>query len=101
MKLKGASLPDDGPSTIVFAIAGPIARDELPSLCERFRAAAQTGGVVVCDVGGIGPPDAVAVDALARVQLTAKRLGCAVRLRDPSEELLVLLAFMGLDGIVG
>ena len=101
--LKGVPLPDPGPSTIVFAIGGPLARDELPVLCARFRAAVEetTARVVVCDVGGLGRADAVAVDALARVTLVARRLGCTVRLRHASDELLGLVAFMGLEGVLG
>lgn len=97
---KGVALPEHGPSTIVFPIAGPLAREELPSLCERFRAAAEGAGEVVCDVGAIGRADAVAVDALARVTLVARRHGCAVRLRDASDELRALVAFMGLEDVV-
>ena len=98
---KGVALPDDAPSTIVFAIAGPLAREELPALCQRFRVAAEGASEVVCDVGRLGPADAVAVDALASVTLAARRLGCAVRLRHASDELLGLIAFMGLGGVVG
>ena len=96
---KGVALPTHGPSTIVFAIGGPIAREELPSLCEAFRAAAEGRAVVVCDVGGIRP-DLVAVEALARVALTAKRLGCRVRVRGASEELCRLAAYLGLDCVL-
>ena len=96
---KGVALREHGPS-IVFPIGGPIAREELPSLCRRFRAAAEGATEVVCDVG-LCPADAAAVDALARVTLTARRLGCTVRLRHASAELLALVAFMGLDGVVG
>ena len=41
--------------------------------------------------------DAVTVDALARLQLAARRHGCQVRLRNASSELLELVAFMGLQ----
>ena len=41
-------------------------------------------------------PDAVTIDALARLQLTARRLGCRLRLRHASPELRELVAFMGL-----
>jgi ABC-type transporter Mla MlaB component len=97
---KGVTLPDHGPS-IVFPIGGPIAREELPSLCERFCVVAEGACEVVCDVEGLGPADAVAVDALARMTLAARRLGCTVRFRHASDELLGLVAFMGLDGVVG
>ena len=43
-----------------------------------------------------GPVDLSVVDDLARLQLAARRLGCSIRLRDPSGELTALLAFLGL-----
>ena len=45
-------------------------------------------------------PDAVTVDALARLQLAARRFGCPVRLRNASPELLRLVAFMGLEDVL-
>ena len=54
---------------------------------------------IVCDVGALAP-DAAAVDALARLQLAARRHGCVVRLRAASSELLGLLAFMGLENVL-
>lgn len=42
-------------------------------------------------------PDLELVDALARLQLDAHRLGCSVRLVNPSAELIELLDFVGLD----
>jgi ABC-type transporter Mla MlaB component len=89
------------PQTIAFAIDGPIARADLPGLCERVCALLEASGadVALCDVRGIDP-DAVTVDALARLQLAARRHSCQVRLRRPSEELLELLAFMGLRDVL-
>ena len=40
------------------------------------------------------------VDALARLQLAARRYGCQVRLRHGSEELLGLVSFMGLTDVL-
>jgi class 3 adenylate cyclase len=51
--------------------------------------------VVFYDVRGFAA-DAVTVDALARLQLAARRSRCQVRLRGASNELLELVAFMGL-----
>ena len=89
------------PPTTVFAIYGPIARTDLPGLCDRvcalLRAAAP--GVALCDVAGV-QADAVTVDALARLQLGACRLGCQVRLRNASRELRELVAFMGLRDVL-
>ena len=55
--------------------------------------------MALCDVAGI-EPDAVTVDALARLQLAARRYGCQVRLRGASRELLELVAFMGLADVL-
>ena len=56
--------------------------------------------VVVCDAGSLAP-DVVSVDALARLQLAARRHGCRVELRNVPAELGQLLAFVGLAGAVG
>ena len=87
--------------TIAFAIHGPIACADLPGLCERVCALLETSGADVahCDVSGVDP-DAVTIDALARLQLAARRHGCRVRLRHASPELLELLAFMGLSDVL-
>ena len=55
--------------------------------------------VAVCDVAGI-VADAVAVDALARLQLAARRHGCRIRLEHTSAELRDLIVFMGLDDVL-
>ena len=44
--------------------------------------------------------DAVSVDALARLQLVAGRLGFTLRLRGASAELLELIWFMGLADVL-
>ena len=87
--------------TTAFAVRGPIARDDLSGLCERVCAMLDRSrpDVALCDVSGISP-DAVTVDALAKLQLAAQRYGCQVRLRHASNELLDLLAFMGLREVV-
>jgi ABC-type transporter Mla MlaB component len=89
------------PQTIAFAIGGPIARADLPELCERVCELLErsNAGVALCDVSGV-EPDAVTIDALARLQLAAGRHGCQVRLRNASSELLELLAFMGLCDVL-
>jgi ABC-type transporter Mla MlaB component len=89
------------PQTIAFAIRGPIVRADLPGLCTRVCALLEKSdsGVALCDVVGVDP-DAVTVDALARLQLAARRHGCQVRLRNASGELLELLAFMALRDVL-
>jgi hypothetical protein len=89
------------PGPLQFAVTGPIARADLAGLCRRVGALlAQAGsGVVFCDVRTVRP-DAVTVDALARLQLAAGRYGCRVHLRNASVELRELVSFMGLTNVL-
>ena len=56
-------------------------------------------GTIVCDVGSL-PPDAAAIDTLARLELTARRLGLELRFRHASNELQDLLDFAGLRNVL-
>jgi uncharacterized protein len=89
------------PHTAAFAIHGPIEPDDLPGLCDRVCTLLREHGpgVVTCDVQGV-EPDAVTVDALARLQLAARRLGCRVVLYRASGALVELVAFMGLTDVL-
>jgi hypothetical protein len=51
------------------------------------------------DVAGLDA-DAVTLDALARLQLAARRCGFQVQLRDSSPELRELIGFAGLDAVL-
>jgi ABC-type transporter Mla MlaB component len=92
----------DAMTPAVLVLTGPVTRDEVTGLCDDVRAlleAAPVGrgeGVVVCDVGGLGPPGLGAVDLLARLELTARRAGGRIRLRDPDPALRALLDLVGL-----
>jgi len=57
------------------------------------------GRVVHCHVVGVDA-DAVAVDALARLQVVAGRNGCRVVLCNATQELLDLVAWMGLADVL-
>jgi ABC-type transporter Mla MlaB component len=94
-------MPSPLPRTVAFAVHGPIARADLPGLCDRVCAVLAGSGaeIAYCDVAGVDP-DAVTVDALARLQLAARRRGCQVRLRHASGDLLDLVAFMGLTDVL-
>lgn len=94
-------MPGSGLHPVAFAIHGPIERADLPGLCDRVCVLlrAQGPGAVLCDVRGIDP-DAVTVDALAQLQLAARRLGCRVRLCNASEALLELVELMGLADVL-
>ena len=89
------------PQTIAFAITGPIVRGDLPGLCDRVCGLLEGSdvGVARCDVSDV-QADAVTVDALARLQLAARRHGCRVHLLNASTELVDLVAFMGLDDVL-
>ena len=89
------------PVTIAFAVEGPILRSDLPGLCDRVcKLLGESGaGTALCDVRTV-PADAVTVDALARLQLAARRRACEVRLRNASTELLELVEFMGLENVL-
>jgi len=90
-----------GAHTVAFSIGGPIRRADLPGLCARVRTVLEQSGagVALCDVRSV-EPDAVTVDALARLQLAARHYECQVRLCHASTRLLELLAFMGLADVL-
>jgi ABC-type transporter Mla MlaB component len=89
------------PQTVAFAIGGPLTRADLPALCECVDTLLESSGadVMLCDVAS-ADPDAVTLDALARVRLAARRRGCETRLRGASTELVALLDFAGLRGVL-
>jgi ABC-type transporter Mla MlaB component len=85
---------------VAFAIRGPIARADLPGLCDRVCAIlAGHSGLVGCDVAGV-PADAVTVDALARLQRGARSHDCRVVLCNASAELVQLIELMGLSNVL-
>ena len=87
---------------LAFSIYGPILPSDLPGLCERvcrLLAEAEGAEVVACDAQGV-EPDAVTVEALARLQLAVKRRGCRVLLVHASDPLRELVDFMGLTDVL-
>jgi ABC-type transporter Mla MlaB component len=87
--------------TVAFVIRGPISRADLPGLSDRVCGvlAENRAAVLRCEVNGV-EADAVTVDALARLQLAARRHGCRIRLCGASDGLLALVAFMGLEDVL-
>lgn len=88
----------DSVKPAVLVMPGLVAPGEVPRLCEAVRALLGTtgAGVVVCDVAGLGPPGLTAVDALARMELAARRAGGRIRLAGPDPALRALLDLVGL-----
>lgn len=87
---------------VTVTVPSPLGRAELPGLFARTCALlARDGGceLLLCEVGGVAA-DAVAVDALARLALAARRGGCEVRLRGASSELLGLVELIGLADVL-
>jgi len=56
--------------------------------------------VIDLDVSRIGEPDEVVLETLARLQLTARRLGATVRLRNASPALADLIECAGLADVL-
>lgn len=82
----------------VFVVGGPLGPGDIPALCLRARALMEScdSDVIFCDVAATARSDAVLVDALAQLQLAAKRVGCEVRVLNASNELEDLIVLMGL-----
>lgn len=94
-----AGLPHvDAQEPAVLTLFGPVTRAEAAGLCAQVQEllAAGAARVVVCDVGGLGPPGLAVVDLLARLELAARRAGGRIRLRDPDPALPALLDLVGL-----
>ena len=87
--------------TVYAQIRGPLERGDLPGLYARICAqlAATHGGTLVCDVAPVAV-DAVAVEALARLQLGARRHGCGVLIANASAELGALIRLFGLETVL-
>ena len=92
---------DDAGPAVALVIRGPIARGDLPGLSDRVCEVLCAPGpaIVQCDVTGV-EPDAVTVDALARIDLAAKRYGRGIVLVGASLPLMLLVRLMGLDDVL-
>ena len=87
--------------TTIVVLRGPINRGDIPSLCERIGTLLEggRGGSVVCDVGSLRDPDAVTIDALAQLQLSARALGCRLWLMHACGKLQELIDLVGLNDV--
>ncbi|HWY89707.1 MAG TPA: hypothetical protein VNY31_03470 [Solirubrobacteraceae bacterium] len=90
-----------GPRAATLTIGGPLERADLPGLFARTCALLDVEGVELlwCEVAEVSA-DALALDALARLALVARRRGCRVRLAGASEELRALVGLTGLDEVL-
>lgn len=96
--------PDRSPeaSSVVLIMRGQIGPKDIPRLCARVGSLleAGTGGAIICDVGAVADPDASTIDVLARLQLTAQRLGSRLWLRHVRGDLQELLDLAGLNEVL-
>jgi ABC-type transporter Mla MlaB component len=92
-----------GDMTPVFTIRGPLVSSAVPGLYVRLRSLLTQSDAMEtpCDVDGGVEADLVAIDALARLQLGARRSGRSLRLKSASRDLHQLLAFVGLEEALG
>ncbi|MBT2367741.1 STAS domain-containing protein [Streptomyces sp. ISL-10] len=72
-----------------------------PDTAAGDGAARRCRAEVVCDVGGLAQTSLAVVDALARLQLTARRHGARISLRNAPPDLVALLGLVGLSGSAG
>ncbi len=81
-----------------MVLRGVIAQSDISVLCRRVSTLLKRthADLVVCDVAELVRPDLAAVDALARLQLTARREGAQIRLRHADDRLKELLKMAGL-----
>jgi anti-anti-sigma regulatory factor len=89
--------------TRLVNIGAPCAAAELPGLRDRLISliAADDDARFACDVGGLADLDDATLDGLARLQLTARRMGRELQLRNASAELHAMLALVGLCDVLG
>jgi ABC-type transporter Mla MlaB component len=88
--------------SVVLVIHGVVTPEAVAGLCARVRSLLGDPGIelVTCDLSGVADPDAAALEALARMQLTARRMGRSIRLAHVRPEMRALLALAGLTDIV-
>jgi ABC-type transporter Mla MlaB component len=85
-----------------FTIVGRVDCSMVSGLCNGLRSliAQSDADRVVCDVTALSDCDLVAIDMLARLGLTARRLGRTLELCGASDTLVELIALVGLGEIL-
>jgi ABC-type transporter Mla MlaB component len=100
--LFGVASSGEGAGTaLILVVTAPITRADIPGLCARLRGLldASDSVRVICDMAEFSHPDAVAIDALGRLQLAVRRRGKSIELRNASAELRDLLGLVGLADV--
>jgi hypothetical protein len=96
--------PDDHrprPRAYLLVVPAPRSPGCVDRLSEGVARIVAAGvDVVVCDVADLVRPDLLAIDAVARMQLSARRLGGSIRLLHAGPTLAALLGLAGLAEVV-
>ncbi len=87
---------------VEVTFAGAIQPGMIASMCiDVGRLVTDTAADrLVCELSGLTQADLATVDALCRLRVTVRRLGCEIALRGAPPDLDALLAFVGLDGVL-
>ena len=94
------SRPPVGPLPEMLVMPSAPSRGHVESMRDDVRELAGCEGNPICDVGDVAKPDADTIDALARLQLLALRVGVRFRFSSACEELRDLLALTGLADVL-
>jgi anti-anti-sigma regulatory factor len=80
----------------------PITGADAPALCARAQVLLLVAGgdQLVCDLSGLPRAHLGAIDALARLQLAARRGGCRLLLRGTPAQLAWLIELCGLERVL-
>jgi anti-anti-sigma regulatory factor len=92
----------DAAGTLFIVVDRPATLDAIDALCARVHVEITAAGArsVVCDVSALRDPDELALETVARLQLTAKRARVSLRLVGVGRGLADLLEAAGLTDVV-
>jgi ABC-type transporter Mla MlaB component len=92
----------DGISEVILVVAAPLHHREVPALCSRTERLLRNGDItlVTCDVAAIDTPDLASLDAVARLALTARRVGATIQFVNACPGLSELIDQAGLTDVV-
>ncbi|WP_330313418.1 STAS domain-containing protein [Streptomyces sp. NBC_00523] len=87
----------------VVVLPDPLTRADVPRLCTELAAALTTSPTAeaACDTSAVAHPDLTTIEAIARLSLTARRMGApGLRLHGTPPELRALLGLVGLGSVM-
>jgi hypothetical protein len=93
---------EESPGGIRLVVDGRIRRADVDALCASVRPLLdrRAAGRVAFDVAALTHPDGVAIDALARLQLAARRRDQSIGLRNACPRLQDLIVLAGLSDVL-